>query len=108
MGKQSDFISREKLLEVLEYNKGTSGDEDLPILVTAVEINTLIEYIKNMPCIYDIESYDVEKIIEKVKKENKRSLKEMYKFYGNNLPTERLKKHNDRIESILRNEKGSI
>lgn len=46
----------------------------------------------------------MERLVERLEEENKRSLNEMYRLHGNNYETVLLKKHNDSICEIVKEE----
>lgn len=44
---------------------------------------------------------NLNQLIEEIREENKRALKEIYTYNGNNYLTQLMKKHNDEIEKII-------
>lgn len=58
----NDLISRNALLEMLNYNKAIHEDESGETRqLIAIDINKMIDYVKKMPT-----AYDVDKVVEQL------------------------------------------
>jgi RecJ-like exonuclease len=91
---QNDLISRSALIEYIN-----SKEFQRRFIQSKETIQDILRtFINEQP-----PAYNVEKVVEDVKEENKRALKEMYKIHGNQYTTILLKKHNDKIDDIVRN-----